>query len=43
MKEEVWHRELERAWPAIQQVAALLLAGESVTHVVVRDLVDRYE
>ena len=39
---EVWPLELERVWPAIERVAALLLAGEPVTYVVVRDIIDRY-
>jgi hypothetical protein len=45
--ERLWHRELEQAWGAIQQVADMLLAGATVTDAVVRDLVDelwaRYE
>lgn len=36
----VWHDELERVWPAVQQVAAWLLDGRTVTDADVRALVD---
>ena len=39
-QERGWGDELEHAWPVIQQVAKLLLAGDTVTDAVVRDLVD---
>ncbi|MGV9861890.1 hypothetical protein [Rhodococcus koreensis] len=37
---QVWHIELEQAWPAMQRVAELLLAGATVTDAQVRALVD---
>ncbi len=39
-QERCWASELEDAWGVIQQVAELLLAGETVTDAVVRELVD---
>jgi hypothetical protein len=39
-RERGWGDELERAWPVIQQVAKLLLAGDTVTDAVVREFVD---
>jgi hypothetical protein len=39
-QERGWGDELEHAWPVIQQVAKLLLAGHTVTDAVVRELVD---
>ena len=39
-RDEVWDMELSRVWPAVQSVGALLLAGETVTDVQVRALVE---
>ena len=39
--ERVWSMELERAWPAVQEVARLLIAGSTVTDVEVRRLTDQ--
>lgn len=39
----VWHMELERAWPAVQRVAARLLAGDVLTDADVRQTVARLE
>jgi len=36
-----WSDELETIWPAIQEIAALLIAGETVTHLHVVDAIDR--
>lgn len=38
---EVWHRELEAVWPAVQTVAARLLAGDVLTDADVREVVER--
>jgi hypothetical protein len=40
-KERGWADELEHAWDVIQEVAELLLAGNTVTDAVVRELVDQ--
>jgi hypothetical protein len=38
---QTWTRELESVWPVMQQVAALLVDGQTVTAETVADLLDR--
>ena len=40
-REQGWERELERCWPVIQQVAAMLVNGVTVTPVMVTGLLER--
>ena len=40
VREQTWNAELERKWPAIKQIAEQLLAGNTVTDAVVRELVE---
>jgi hypothetical protein len=40
--EEQWYEQLEPLWPAVCEVAAMLLDGQQVTHEQVKAVVDRY-
>ena len=40
--EECWQRELEQVWPAVVQVARLLLDGHNVDDAIVRELMESH-
>jgi hypothetical protein len=40
--ESMWAEELELLWPAVCEVAVMLLGGQQVTHEQVKAVVDRY-
>lgn len=40
--EHYWRDELEELWPVICRVAALLIEGETVTHEIVRSLLNAH-